>query len=91
MRCRRRHLAIIDRGRLSVLQSNHHEAAAAEIARRRMRDRQSKRDRDCRIDRIAAALHDVHAYLRSDFVCRRDDAMPRAHRFARSRDRSLRS
>ena len=82
MRRGRRHLAIVDRGGLAVLQTNHHEAAAAEISRGRMRDRERKRHGDRRVDRVAAALHDVDADARSDFVRRSDDAMPRAHRFA---------
>src|SRR5678815_3966971 len=38
MRSAGRHLAVINRGRSTVPQTDHHEAAAAEIARGRMRD-----------------------------------------------------
>ena len=36
--------------------------------------------------RVAAALHDVHADFRCDFVDRSDDAVFRTHRFARGGD-----
>src|SRR5690349_22407914 len=46
MRRRRRHLAIIDCGRSTVPQTNHHKAAAAKVAGSRMRHCERKRDRD---------------------------------------------
>ena len=68
MRKQRRHLAIIDKGRPAILKTNHHEPAAAEITRRWMRHREGKRDRDRRVNSIAAAFHDLHADTGSDLV-----------------------
>ena len=68
----------------AVLQTNHHEAAAAEIARGRMCDGERKRYCDRRIDRVAAALHDVNSDTRRDFICGSDHSMFRAHRFTSS-------
>ncbi len=44
---------------------DHHEAAAADVARRRMRDRQGERRGDGRIDGVAALLQDFHSRLAS--------------------------
>ena len=68
-RQRRRHLAIINRRGAPVFQTNHHEAAAAEISRRWVCYRQSEGHCDRGIDCVAATLHDVYANLRSNFVC----------------------
>ena len=40
---------------------NDHEAAAADIAGVRIRDREREADRHRRVDRVAAAVEDFHA------------------------------
>ena len=51
----RRDLAVVDRRLASVGEADHHEAAAAEVARLRVRHRQREADGDRCVDRVAAA------------------------------------
>ena len=81
MRRSRRHFAIINRGCVSVFESNHHEATAAEIPGGRMRNCERKSHRDSGINRIAATFHDLNPGTRSDFVGRRHDATFCSNRF----------
>src|SRR5205807_5449858 len=60
----RRHFAVINCRRLSSPEPNHHESAAAQITRGRMRHSQSKRNGYGGIDCVAATLHNVNSYLR---------------------------
>jgi len=83
MRGSRRHLAIIDRRRSTVLQTNHHEPAAAKIAGGRMCHCERKRNCDGSVDSVAAAPHDLNPDTRSELVRGRNDSVFGAHRFAR--------
>jgi hypothetical protein len=49
-----------------------------------MRHSQSESDRDGRVNRVAAPLHNVYADIRGDLIRRSDNAVTRAHGFARS-------
>jgi hypothetical protein len=80
------HLAVVNRGGAPVAQANQHEAAAAEVARRRVRHRQRERDRDGCVHGVAPAPQNVHARLRSELARRGDHPAPRPHRLARGGD-----
>ncbi len=67
--------AEIEKGRLAVLQPDRHETAAADIAGRRINDRQRIADRDCRIDGIAAALQHLDADIRRQMLRGYDHAV----------------
>ena len=62
MRSSRGHLAIINRSRFTVLEPDHHEAAAAEISGRRVSHGERKRNGDRSVNRVATALHDLDAH-----------------------------
>jgi hypothetical protein len=91
-RCRSgSHLAVINCGRAPVAQANHHKAAAAEVARRRIRDGQRKGHRNRRVHRVTAALQNIHADFGRQLICRSDHPARRAHRIARSCVRDVRT
>jgi hypothetical protein len=52
-----------------------HEAAAAEIAGLRMRDREREADCDRGIDRVAAAFQNLHAHAGGAFLLARHHAV----------------
>src|SRR5829696_8582098 len=84
----RSHLAIINRSRFPTVETNHHETAAAEVARRRVCHCQREGYSNSSIDSVTTTLHDVDSDMRRDFVCRRDDSMSGAHRLTSSSERS---
>ena len=59
----RRRLAVVDRRLAAIRQADHHEAAAADVARARVRHRQREADGDRGVHGVAALLQDVHAGL----------------------------
>ncbi len=75
-----RNLAIVDRNRLARPgEIDQHESAATQIAGDRVRDRERKADRDCRIDRVAASLQNVNADLRCQMLLARYRAVGGEH------------
>ena len=54
---------------------DHHETAATDIACARIGDRKREADRDCGIDRIAAAIEDFDADARGAAFLRDHDAI----------------
>ena len=75
----RRLLAVVEEFGLSVL-VNQHEAAAADIARDRIRDRKREADRNRGVHRIAAAAQHVFGSLRAIGVADGNRSNPRGRR-----------
>ena len=71
----RRLLAEIEEGLPAVGELQRHEAAAAEVARRRIDDRQRIADGDRRVDGVAAAAQHVDADLGREVLRRHDHAV----------------
>ncbi len=85
----RRDLAIVDRDVfVPVGEMNHHEAAAADIARARIGHGHREAGGDRRVDGVAALPHDLGADARRNLLLRHDHAMfgkGRMHRVERRR------
>ncbi len=77
-------LAEIEEGLSAVGELQRHEAAAAEIAGRRIDDGERIADRDRGVDGVAAALEDVDADLGREVLGRHDHAVLGGHRCHRS-------
>ena len=68
-------LAKVEKVGLTVVQANEHEAAAAEITRGRMHDRERESGCHGRVDRIASRAHHLDTGLGRETVDARDHAM----------------
>ena len=75
-----RHFAVVDRRRAAVGESNHHQAATAQVAGLRMRHGQGEPDGDRGVDGVAALPEDVEPGLARVNRRRTDDGMPGANR-----------
>ena len=89
-RGQRRLLAEVEEGRPAVGEADGHEAAAAEVARRRIDDRQRVPDRHRRIDGIAALLHDLRSDLGSEVLAGDDHTVVSPDRRRREGQRCAR-
>ena len=76
----RRRLPEVVGHRVTLGRPVHQEAAAADVACRRVGDRQRERRRDRRIDRVAPVPHDLVAHPRGDLVLRHHHRPTRSDR-----------
>src|SRR5690606_788405 len=68
VRTQRRLLTEVQRSRPAIRETDHHEAAAADVAGGRMHDGECETRRNRRIDRIAAVAQNVGTHFARDAV-----------------------
>ena len=87
---RRRALAVVVRHDAAIAQPDHHQSAAADVTRGRIRHRQRETGGNRRIDRVATRTHDVRTHRRRNRGARSDHTVSAVNCFGTCCKRELR-